>query len=169
MLATLTVTATFLGLLWLVQRILPQAVNPKPERLSTSQSKPLVDSPAKRVLWAAIALGIFPLWLNSLDKVAVKWTLPFWFNLLCVAYLPIFFVALLMRALNGTSIWTSDFPITNGKSSLPIDAATESEILSALERDHKLEAVKLYRQATGVTLMEAKHFVEDIERRNAAS
>lgn len=172
-LVALTATATVLGLLWVVQRILPQAMNPKPERRSTSQPEPLVDSPAKRVVWAAIALGSLPLWLNSLDNmlVAVKWTIPFCFNLLCVVILPIFFVAYLMRALNGTPLQypTSDIPITNGKSSLPMDAATESEILHALERGEKIEAIKLYRHASGVGLKEAKDFVEDMEHRNPAS
>ena len=38
------------------------------------------------------------------------------------------------------------------------------DVLDAIKRGEKLEAVKLYRQQMGVTLMQAKDFVEEIQR-----
>ncbi|OWK42416.1 hypothetical protein FRUB_04494 [Fimbriiglobus ruber] len=37
--------------------------------------------------------------------------------------------------------------------------------MEALERGNKIEAIKLYREATGVGLAEAKVFVEDLPAR----
>jgi ribosomal protein L7/L12 len=37
--------------------------------------------------------------------------------------------------------------------------------VEALRRGHKIEAIKLYRQATGVGLKEAKDFIDDVQRR----
>jgi hypothetical protein len=39
------------------------------------------------------------------------------------------------------------------------------EIAQALERGKKIEAIKLYRAASGVGLKEAKEFVEELQRR----
>ena len=41
------------------------------------------------------------------------------------------------------------------------------DVVEALERGSKLEAVKHYRKATGVSLKEAKEFIEYIQRRSA--
>jgi ribosomal protein L7/L12 len=38
-------------------------------------------------------------------------------------------------------------------------------VLDALRRGEKIEAIKEYRQATGVGLKEAKEYVDEIERR----
>ncbi len=39
------------------------------------------------------------------------------------------------------------------------------EVANALQRGEKIEAIKHYREATGVGLKEAKDFVEEIQRR----
>lgn len=39
------------------------------------------------------------------------------------------------------------------------------EIVQALDQGKKIEAIKLYRAATGVGLKEAKEFVEELQRR----
>ncbi len=39
------------------------------------------------------------------------------------------------------------------------------EVTDALQRGEKIEAIKHYREATGVGLKEAKDFVEEIQRR----
>ncbi len=41
-------------------------------------------------------------------------------------------------------------------------AEAPAGVLEALERGQKIEAIKLYREATGVSLAEAKVFVEDL-------
>lgn len=38
-------------------------------------------------------------------------------------------------------------------------------VVEALQRGHKIEAIKHYRAATGAGLREAKEFVEEIQRR----
>lgn len=38
------------------------------------------------------------------------------------------------------------------------------EVVEALERDDKIEAIKNYRAATGVGLKEAKEFVEEVQK-----
>ena len=38
-------------------------------------------------------------------------------------------------------------------------------VTEALQRGEKIEAIKLYREATGVGLKEAKDFVEEMQRR----
>ena len=43
-------------------------------------------------------------------------------------------------------------------------AALPQEVLIALERGNKIEAIKLYREATGAGLAEAKDAVEAAER-----
>ena len=40
------------------------------------------------------------------------------------------------------------------------------EIVQAIKRDEKLVATKLYKQWAGVTLLEAKAFIEDVQRRS---
>jgi ribosomal protein L7/L12 len=40
------------------------------------------------------------------------------------------------------------------------------DIVQALRGGRKIEAIKLYRQSTGVGLKEAKDFVEEVERRS---
>ena len=42
------------------------------------------------------------------------------------------------------------------------DGSAQDEILDAIFANRKLEAVKLYRSATGSSLKEAKEFVEDL-------
>ena len=44
-----------------------------------------------------------------------------------------------------------------------IDAATKRAIVSELQSGHKLEAIKLYRQATGSDLRTAKNFIEKLQ------
>lgn len=44
--------------------------------------------------------------------------------------------------------------------------AIESELLALLGRNEKIEAIKLYRERTGVGLKEAKEAVEDLGRRH---
>jgi Ribosomal protein L7/L12 C-terminal domain len=39
------------------------------------------------------------------------------------------------------------------------------DIVKALRANRKIEAIKLYRQATGVGLKEAKEFIEEVQRR----
>jgi ribosomal protein L7/L12 len=45
------------------------------------------------------------------------------------------------------------------------DADLPAPIVEALRRGHKIEAIRLYRQTTGVGLKEAKEFIEDVQRR----
>jgi hypothetical protein len=40
----------------------------------------------------------------------------------------------------------------------------EARVLEALRRDHKIEAIKLYREATGAGLRDAKDYVESLAR-----
>jgi ribosomal protein L7/L12 len=40
-----------------------------------------------------------------------------------------------------------------------------SEVVQALQSGRKIEAIKRYREATGVGLKEAKDFVEEVQRR----
>jgi ribosomal protein L7/L12 len=42
-------------------------------------------------------------------------------------------------------------------------------IVEALRANRKIEAIKLYRQATGVGLKEAKEFIEEVQRRAGMS
>jgi ribosomal protein L7/L12 len=39
------------------------------------------------------------------------------------------------------------------------------EVVDALQRGEKIQAIKHYRKATGVGLKEAKDFIEDVQRR----
>jgi Ribosomal protein L7/L12 C-terminal domain len=48
-------------------------------------------------------------------------------------------------------------------------AHISNDIVEALRRNQKIEAIKLYRQATGVGLKEAKEFIEEVQRRAGAS
>jgi ribosomal protein L7/L12 len=43
------------------------------------------------------------------------------------------------------------------------------DIVKALRANRKSEAIKLYRQATGVGLKEAKEFIEEVQRRAGMS
>jgi hypothetical protein len=44
-------------------------------------------------------------------------------------------------------------------------ASVPLDIVQALREGRKIEAIKLYRQSSGVGLKEAKDFVEEVERR----
>jgi hypothetical protein len=44
-------------------------------------------------------------------------------------------------------------------------ASVPFDIVQALREGRKIEAIKLYRQSSGVGLKEAKDFVEEVERR----
>jgi hypothetical protein len=48
-------------------------------------------------------------------------------------------------------------------------AYVSNDIVEALRRNETIEAIKLYRQATGVGLKEAKEFIEEVQRRAGAS
>lgn len=168
-----TLAAAVLGLFWLVQRLLPPNLNPKLERAKATPETISTESPAKRTIWAVIALGGVPLWINSLDKMllAEKWSFPFCYNLFFVVLLPISIVACLFRAING-------FPLaqpllvpehSSGNSPPSIDASTESEIVAAIKSGEKIEAVKLYQQASGSGLKEAKEYVEQLQIKMEAS
>jgi ribosomal protein L7/L12 len=41
------------------------------------------------------------------------------------------------------------------------------EVAEALQRGEKIRAIKHYREATGVSLREAKDFIEEVERRTS--
>lgn len=41
-----------------------------------------------------------------------------------------------------------------------------AQVVDALNRGKKIEAIKFYRSAAGVSLKEAKNFIEDIQRRS---
>jgi hypothetical protein len=47
-------------------------------------------------------------------------------------------------------------------------ASVPLDIVQALRNGKKIEAIKLYRQASGIGLKEAKDFVEEVERRAGA-
>jgi ribosomal protein L7/L12 len=40
------------------------------------------------------------------------------------------------------------------------------QVVDALNRGEKIRAIKFYRSATGVSLKEAKDFIEDVQRRS---
>jgi hypothetical protein len=42
------------------------------------------------------------------------------------------------------------------------------EVADAVRRGEKIQAIKLYRRATGASLREAKEFIEDVQRRGAS-
>jgi ribosomal protein L7/L12 len=44
-------------------------------------------------------------------------------------------------------------------------AAVTPEVMAALREGRKIEAIKLYRQATGADLAEAKEIIEEAQRR----
>ena len=48
-------------------------------------------------------------------------------------------------------------------------AHVSDDIVEALRANRKIEAIKLYRQATGVGLKEAKEFIEEVQRRAGMS
>src|ERR1700730_13467858 len=48
-------------------------------------------------------------------------------------------------------------------------AQVSDDIVEALRANRKIEAIKLYRQATGVGLKEAKEFIEEVQRRAGMS
>jgi endonuclease V-like protein UPF0215 family len=48
-------------------------------------------------------------------------------------------------------------------------AHVSNDIAEALRANQKIEAIKLYRQATGVGLKEAKEFIEEVQRRAGMS
>ena len=43
--------------------------------------------------------------------------------------------------------------------------ALPSEVINALQNGQKIQAIKLYRKASGVGLKDAKDFIEDAQRR----
>jgi ribosomal protein L7/L12 len=51
----------------------------------------------------------------------------------------------------------------------PMDASTETEIVSLLKQGQKLQAVKLYRECTGVGLKEAKDAIELMAEKHGLS
>jgi hypothetical protein len=48
-------------------------------------------------------------------------------------------------------------------------AFVSNDIVEALRANQKIEAIKLYREATGVGLKEAKEFIEEVQRRAGLS
>jgi hypothetical protein len=48
-------------------------------------------------------------------------------------------------------------------------AHVSDDIVEALRANRKIEAIKLYRQATGGGLKEAKEFIEEVQRRSGMS
>ena len=48
-------------------------------------------------------------------------------------------------------------------------AHVSDDIVKALRANRKIEAIKLYRQATGGGLKEAKEFIEEVQRRSGMS
>jgi hypothetical protein len=48
-------------------------------------------------------------------------------------------------------------------------AHVSNDIVEALRKNQTIEAIKLYRQATGVGLKEAKEFIEEVQRRAGTS
>ena len=44
-------------------------------------------------------------------------------------------------------------------------ANLQREIVEAVQKGRKIEAIKLYRQATGVGLKDAKDYIEEVQRR----
>jgi hypothetical protein len=48
-------------------------------------------------------------------------------------------------------------------------AHVSNDIVEALRKNQTIEAIKLYRQATGVGLKEAKDFIEEVQRRAGTS
>jgi ribosomal protein L7/L12 len=48
-------------------------------------------------------------------------------------------------------------------------AYVSNDIVEALRANQKLKAIKLYREATGVGLKEAKEFIEEVQRRAGMS
>jgi len=59
-------------------------------------------------------------------------------------------------------------PPENHEGFSPVSDVTQ-EIHDALVRGDKLEAVRLYRNSAGVSLMEAKNFIEEVQRRQATT
>src|SRR5262249_14105583 len=50
----------------------------------------------------------------------------------------------------------------------PYDQVPQA-VVEALRRGEKIQAIKLYRESTGVGLREAKEFVEDLQRQRGMS
>jgi hypothetical protein len=48
-------------------------------------------------------------------------------------------------------------------------AHVSQDIIEALRANQKIKAIKLYREATGVGLKEAKEFIEEVQRRAGLS
>jgi hypothetical protein len=48
-------------------------------------------------------------------------------------------------------------------------ARVSDDLVEALRANQKIKAIKLYRQATGVGLKEAKEFIEEVQRRAGMS
>jgi Ribosomal protein L7/L12 C-terminal domain len=48
-------------------------------------------------------------------------------------------------------------------------AYVSNDIVEALRANQKIKAIKLYREATGVGLKEAKEFIEEVQRRAGMS
>ena len=161
-LVALAVTTAVLGLLWLTQKffvLLPRSIN----------------SPATnaRLQWILCSFWTLAFWLNSLDCLleAQKWTFAFCENLVWVVAMPYPFFCCVTRVFSKNPEAT---PFTAASTTpksppRPIDTDTESEILDALQRGEKIEAIQRYRQVTGVGLKEAKDFVEELMLRNPAS
>jgi hypothetical protein len=112
-------------------------------------------------------------WLTSLDRLleVQKWTFAFCHSLVWVIAVPYPFFFCLRRVFSeNPEIKPSISGSMTVKSpASPIDTDTKSEILDALQRGEKIEAIKLYREVTGVGLKEAKDFVDELMIRNAAS
>lgn len=157
----LAVTTAVLGLFWLTQKffvVLPRSIN----------------SPATnaRLLWILCSFGLLVLWLNSIDHllVAQKWTVAFCEKLVWVIAMPYPFFWCVKRVFSRNPEAT---PLTQASATLnppprSIDTDSESQILNALHRGEKSEAIQRYREITGVGLKEAKDFVEDLMLRNPA-
>lgn len=63
------------------------------------------------------------------------------------------------------AIESGSFASGGGRAAGPdADAVDLDEVRQLVERGNKLEAIKAYREATGVGLAEAKHAVEQLER-----
>lgn len=162
-LVTLAATTIVLGLFWIVGKfvgVLPRALNPP----LPSARLPWIFS------WIFRALAMMAFCIVSLDRLmeSQSGSLAFITNLLWLVLGTVLLFNVLRQAFvkNPLAISFLGHRMPEKLPARPIDTDTESEILAALQRGEKIEAIQRYREVTGAGLKEAKDFVEELMARD---
>ena len=156
--ATSASTALVLGLLWIAQRtvrLFPKWANSPPANV--------------RALWGAAGLFTITIWFMSLDLLlaADGWSFIFCQSLLLLVLLPPILLHCLKLGLaphpNLTAMAKIEWPGLKVPD-ITLDPTTKTKMLNTLKGGNRIEAIKLCKEASGITLWQARLYVVDIER-----